>query len=446
MNTEFAHKDFIVDGMLYPGLYIFAGEPKIGKSWMMLDLCLSVAEGQDFLGKRTNKCAVHYLALEDTAERLQNRMFEFTEDAPQELVIDFEADTLGSGLEEQLAAAKEKLPDLRLTVIDTLQKVRGGSESSYSNDYKELSSLKAVADRLGIAIVVVHHFRKEDSTDPFKKISGSTGLTGCADGSFVIDYVNSALKKAKLYGTGRDFESFELNLEFDSYHWLLKDEIVPYKPDMFSAMIHDFMVDELRFVGSATSLCEKLCRRFSKKFYPNHVTRDLIQHTTELASVGVDFENHRSHGARTITLTYTQSGDGKNGALLFLEVEGLTGTRYSAKPETALFSSGDSNSAGDGNCDLGAGNFASGTGKIREGAGKIREGAGKIREGDGNFCGGEVIDVPYEAVSEPADTASAEQLMLLDSTSDTVPQPKPPNPPHIPKRKKKKGRSRHRRR
>ena len=123
MNTEFAHKDFIVDGMLYPGLYIFAGEPKIGKSWMMLDLCLSVAEGQDFLGKRTNKCAVHYLALEDTAERLQNRMFEFTEDAPQELVIDFEADTLGSGLEEQLAAAKEKLPDLRLTVVFVNPKV-----------------------------------------------------------------------------------------------------------------------------------------------------------------------------------------------------------------------------------------------------------------------------------------------------------------------------------
>ena len=48
--------------------------------------------------------------------------------------------------------------------------------------------------------------------------------------------------------------------------------------------------------------------------------------------------------------------------------------------------------------------------------------------------------------TKTADTASAEQLMLLDSTSDTVPQPKPPNPPHKPKRKKKKGRSRHRRR
>ena len=32
----------LVDGLLAPGLYILGGSPKVGKSWMALQLCLAV--------------------------------------------------------------------------------------------------------------------------------------------------------------------------------------------------------------------------------------------------------------------------------------------------------------------------------------------------------------------------------------------------------------------
>ena len=72
MDTALQRTPFIVDRLLAPGLYILAGAPKVGKSWLVLDLCLSVAEGRDFLGQRTEKGQVVYLALEDSLIRLQN--------------------------------------------------------------------------------------------------------------------------------------------------------------------------------------------------------------------------------------------------------------------------------------------------------------------------------------------------------------------------------------
>lgn len=63
MDTTMKKTPFIVDKLLAPGLYILAGAPKVGKSWPVLDLCLSVAEGKDFLKHRTSKGQVVYLAL-----------------------------------------------------------------------------------------------------------------------------------------------------------------------------------------------------------------------------------------------------------------------------------------------------------------------------------------------------------------------------------------------
>mgnify|MGYP003469950017 CR=1 FL=1 len=48
-----------------------SGDPKIGKSWMMMDMCLSIAKGEKFLGRRTEKGHVVYMALEDTFGSLQ---------------------------------------------------------------------------------------------------------------------------------------------------------------------------------------------------------------------------------------------------------------------------------------------------------------------------------------------------------------------------------------
>ena len=66
--------------IIYPGLHILSGDPKIGKSWMIMDMCLSIAKGEKFLGRRTEKGHVVYMALEDTFVSLQSRMYELTKE------------------------------------------------------------------------------------------------------------------------------------------------------------------------------------------------------------------------------------------------------------------------------------------------------------------------------------------------------------------------------
>lgn len=165
-------------------------------------------------------------------------------------------------------------------------------------------------------------------------ISGTTGISGCVDGSFVLVESKRGSRKGKLYGVGRDIENLELAVEFKGCRWQVTDTIEPHKRDMFPLAIHDLMVEQVSFIGSATSLCELLCKRFGTTYYPNRVTRDLVQHTEELKTLGVTFSSTRSHGSRIIRLDYDRMGDSNSGALLCGEV---TDTRDVTKALPMLF-------------------------------------------------------------------------------------------------------------
>lgn len=117
--------------------------------------------------------AVLYLCLENSQLRIQNRLFQITEDATVHFYT--EAALLGCGLEEQLENFLAEHPDTVLVIIDTLQMIRGTNyENTYVNDYRDLSVLKHLADAHGIAILLIHHQRKEPAEDVFSRISGTT--------------------------------------------------------------------------------------------------------------------------------------------------------------------------------------------------------------------------------------------------------------------------------
>lgn len=252
--------------------------------------------------------------------RLQNRLYELTDDPSDNLHFAIMAESISNGLPEQIEYCRKRFDDLKIVFIDTLQMVRNESESSYSSDYKELSVMKALADKLGIAIVLVHHTRKCSDSDPFNMISGSTGLSGCVDGSMVLIESKRGSRKAKLYCVGRDIENQEINVVFESSRWKVSDEIKNIEPDYFSFAVHDFMVTQKKFKGSATELAEKLSALLHKEVFSNRVKKDLIQHAYELLDYGVTFESKRSNGQRIIILNYDMKSDSSDGRNLMPEV------------------------------------------------------------------------------------------------------------------------------
>ena len=224
-NRTYDPTPFLVDELIPEGLHILAGAPKIGKSWLALWLCLCVAQGQPLWYFATTQGEVLYLSLEDSFQRIQTRLFDLTEDAPPTLHFAIMADMLKHGLEQQIEQFLMEHPTTKLVVIDTLQRVRsaGGDGNLYANDYQDIGLLKKLADKRHIAILLLHHLRKLHDDDPMNMISGSTGLSGAADSTFVLQKSSRLANIASLHCTGRDIPDRTLKLEFgeEDHIWKL---------------------------------------------------------------------------------------------------------------------------------------------------------------------------------------------------------------------------------
>lgn len=212
---------FLVRNLIPAGLTILASPPKFGKSWAALDLCISVAGGNSFIGFGTNKSGCLYLALEDGLNRLKRRMLKLLDGrpAPNNLRFLTDAPNLDNGLIEQLQLFVDRYHDTGLIVIDTLQKIRGTIKDNniYAVDYQDIGALKAFADANSIALVLVHHLNKRRMDgDPFNAISGTSGITGAADTMLVFSRDKRDDEQTKLSVTGRDVEAVDLILRFDT--------------------------------------------------------------------------------------------------------------------------------------------------------------------------------------------------------------------------------------
>ena len=210
---------YVVEGFLPQGLALLASPPKYGKSWLAMQLCLAVSQGQPFLGMPTRQATCLYLALEDGRQRLQKRLARLGGQGSRTLYFETKAITLAEGLLAYLESFQARHPDCRLVVVDTLQKVRGEaapSSSAYAADYADLGALKAYADRQGVCLLVIHHLRKmTDDADPFNRIAGSNGIFGAADAAMVLARSKRSDPRTTLSLTGRDVEEQELILTFD---------------------------------------------------------------------------------------------------------------------------------------------------------------------------------------------------------------------------------------
>ena len=267
--------EYLVDGLLAPGLYILGGSPKVGKSWMALQLCLRA------------------LRLADTA--------------PEGLHLCHRAAPIGQGLERQIEAQLAEHPHIRLVVLDTLQKVRcvSGSGMTYSSDYEDAGLLKTLADRNGICLLVIHHLRKMAE---FNRLSGTNGLAGAADGTLILMRNKRQDGTATLYATGRDIEDVEEELEFSDCRW---SRAVPPEQLQLTLVVNALkkLLTAGEFRGTATDLVTKLEMQGSY-WSPAILSKYLQSHDDALARCGILLETKRTNSKRLLCLRYeAQAGD-----------------------------------------------------------------------------------------------------------------------------------------
>ena len=314
------HPKMLIDGVLSDGLAIMAGDSKIGKSWMVLWMCLQISKGEPVWGLPTRKTDVVYLALEDREWRVQQRMQDLTDTPPDNLHFGFSCGQLGAELESQIEDVLKDYPSTGLIFIDTLQMVRdnvSAKVNAYTQDYKDLSSLKKIADNHGICIFVVHHTRKErDGGNIFNDMTGSTGIMGVADTGMILRKEDRFGDNATLCITGRDVEEKKLKMQMCGVKWEITEELSADDlrkeriPD-FVFKVVDFLFEHRQFEGTVTEL---LAAVGNTELKPNVASKYLTRFYSEVfAPMGITYEYRKTAAARTISLALNDGADGNDG-------------------------------------------------------------------------------------------------------------------------------------
>ncbi|MGM1018002.1 MAG: AAA family ATPase [Actinomycetota bacterium] len=226
MRRKFAPIQYVIPGIIPEGLTILAAPPKVGKSWLVLDLAYQLSTSGEALGAVPIDRArpVLYLALEDTPRRLQDRLLHLNvSEAPESLYFQTEVPPA-----EVLTQAREFMSEHHdqapVVIIDTLGKIAppaSAGESDYQRDYRVGGGLKAVADSVtGGSVIVVHHTRKASGDDFLDSVSGTQGLAGSADSILVLRRDRSD-DRGSLSVTSRDAVEGEYAVHRDGVRWVL---------------------------------------------------------------------------------------------------------------------------------------------------------------------------------------------------------------------------------
>jgi hypothetical protein len=230
MAMEFPPIRWIVPGYVPEGLSILAGRQKLGKTWLAVDWAVAVASGGYAMASvPCQQGDVLYVDLENGPRRMRGRLdtlFAVGGSRPclPNLMWVNQAPLMNKGLLSALDHWRQSANSPRLVIIDVLQRIKppgNAAQTSYESDYATFAPLQAWAMEHSMAVVALHHTRKAGADDPLEALSGSNGLSACADTTLVLDRGSNGLT---LYVRGRDVEEKETALNFIGGLWNVTGE------------------------------------------------------------------------------------------------------------------------------------------------------------------------------------------------------------------------------
>jgi len=194
---------WLIDSLwMRAGVGLIGGAPKVCKSWLGLDLAVSLASGTDCLGRfpvPSPAPALVYLA-EDALPAVRARIEAlcnhrrldlaalalFVIDAPcLQLDLDAHVDALANAIAEVQP---------RLLLLDPLVRLHRLDENSSHDMAGLLATLRALSRRFDTAIAIVHHTGKKRRAHPGQTLRGSGDLHAFSDCALYLARTENALQ------------------------------------------------------------------------------------------------------------------------------------------------------------------------------------------------------------------------------------------------------------
>lgn len=252
MAKHFEPVRWIVPTLIPSGVSMLGGKPKVGKSWLDLDVAISVAGGGMPFGSnfQCDQRPVLLLSLEDGERRLQGRLRDMDRTIPDALTLAFKWQRLDTGGMEDIDEWAAANNYNGLIIIDTLKRVRPTEQQGktlYGQDYDAVAPLLDYHNKHnGIDFWVNHHLNKREdkqTTDVTDLISGSTGLTGALDNVLILQR-----RRGETEGTldiiSRDAGDRKIALEWQAPFWIFKGDATQYEISKERLEILDYLAKQ----------------------------------------------------------------------------------------------------------------------------------------------------------------------------------------------------------
>ena len=215
----------VVEDLLYEGMLLFGGKSKRGKSWLMLDLAVSVATGnpvwRHFPVPKPQP--VLYISLEDGRRRIKGRLENIPPEVRQRGYLQFlyNFPMLDQGGMEKLQGYIRN-GRYRLIIIDVLARIepqgKRSSEKTYLEIYDMFAPLQNLHREHPTCLAMVTHLRKADAEDIFDTLHGSVGYQGIQDALWVMERPPQN-KVAVIHTRPNEGEEQVLHVAFVDGHW-----------------------------------------------------------------------------------------------------------------------------------------------------------------------------------------------------------------------------------
>jgi hypothetical protein len=216
LDTEFPEPRWAIPGLIPEGLTLLGGRPKVGKSWLAMQMAHAIGTGGMFFGQKVERGNVLYIALEDGPRRLQDRIKKHS--IPRDAQLTFER-AWAPLQEEGMTQLFEEIikNDYRLVVVDTLTRAFRGLDQ---NDQPQIDAVMSNIQRMctdhHLAMIFNDHTTKPKGFmgDPIDDIMNSTVKTAVSDQVLAL-YKTQGAATATLKGRGRDTVEIDLVLRWD---------------------------------------------------------------------------------------------------------------------------------------------------------------------------------------------------------------------------------------
>jgi hypothetical protein len=252
-KREYPPVSWIIKDLIPEGLIVLAASPKIGKSWLAMQLCFALGTGGKFLRHfKASYGKSLYMDLEQPARRTQSRVLAMPGSPDENVDFVHRWPTYADGGFKKLDQYLAENPDVRLVVVDVLAKLVGkkpsGGGNAYDMEYDIYGELKSITDAHQVTTIAIHHDNKTLAEDKFDRISGSRALLAVADAALVLTRKRGE-SAGELFAAGREVEDQTIDLAFDHqqkswrYTGMLSTSVVAETQSWRSAAGH--LIDEV---------------------------------------------------------------------------------------------------------------------------------------------------------------------------------------------------------